>query len=82
MEGHTGRVRGVCPVTVGDRQLLASAGDKRTVRIWDPDIAQCLTAIPVHHLALAIAHVKDAIVVGLSAGLLAIELTGPAMTST
>ena len=30
-----GTVRGVCAVTVAGRQLLASAGDDQTVRIWE-----------------------------------------------
>jgi WD40 repeat protein len=36
LEGHQGWVSGVCAVTVGERQLLASVGGDRTVRIWDP----------------------------------------------
>jgi WD40 repeat protein len=36
LEGHTGWVNGVCAVHVKGRELLASAGDDDTVRIWDP----------------------------------------------
>ncbi len=36
LDGHRYWVRGVCAVTVGGRQLLASAGYDRTVRVWDP----------------------------------------------
>ena len=36
LEGHTGWVRSVCAVRVGGRELLASAGDDQTVRVWDP----------------------------------------------
>ncbi|MFD9129330.1 WD40 repeat domain-containing protein [Kitasatospora sp. NPDC059571] len=36
LEGHTDRVRDVCPVEAAGRTLLASAGADATVRIWDP----------------------------------------------
>ncbi|MGH8904275.1 MAG: trypsin-like peptidase domain-containing protein, partial [Egibacteraceae bacterium] len=35
LEGHTGGVWAVCPVTVDGQGMLASAGDDGTVRIWD-----------------------------------------------
>ena len=34
--GHTGWVWGVCAVRVAGRELLASTGADRSVRIWDP----------------------------------------------
>ena len=36
LEGHQGPVYGVCAVRVAGRDLLASASDDGTVRIWDP----------------------------------------------
>jgi hypothetical protein len=36
LDGHTDWVRGVCAVRVDGRELLASASDDATVRIWDP----------------------------------------------
>jgi hypothetical protein len=36
VEGHQGLVNDVCAVTVARRQLLASIGDNRRVRIWAP----------------------------------------------
>jgi hypothetical protein len=36
LEGHRATVTGVCAVEVAGRQLVASAGADRTVRLWDP----------------------------------------------
>ncbi|MGI5243398.1 hypothetical protein [Dactylosporangium sp. CA-139066] len=40
LDGHTGGVRAVCPVVVGGRTLLATAGDDGSVRLWDPATGQ------------------------------------------
>jgi WD40 repeat protein len=46
--GHLRAVRAVCPVTVEGRQLLASAGDDRTIRIWDPQTGKQHTTLEGH----------------------------------
>ena len=63
------------PVTVAGRDLLASAGEDRTVQIWDPATTGFLLTIPVHHEALAAARVSGSLAIGLSAGILVIELS-------
>jgi WD40 repeat protein len=74
LEGHTGAVWSVCAFAAGGRTLLASCADDADVRIWDPATAQALQTIPVHLAPHVIGEVAGRLVVGLSAGLLAIEL--------
>ncbi|MFI5891832.1 trypsin-like peptidase domain-containing protein [Actinoplanes sp. NPDC051513] len=40
LEGHAGAVRAICAVTVNRRALLATAGEYRYVRLWDPASGQ------------------------------------------
>ena len=65
LEGHQGGVWTVCPVTVAGRQLLASGGDDRTVRIWDPQIGASLLTVPTHYAALAVVQVGESLTIGL-----------------
>jgi len=48
LEGHQGEVRAVCPVTVAGRQLLASGGSDRTVRIWDAQTGEQRAVLEGH----------------------------------
>jgi WD40 repeat protein len=48
LEGHQGWVNSVCLVTVGGRELLASAGGDGTVRIWDPGTGQQRAVLEGH----------------------------------
>ena len=52
LKGHQDWVRAVCPVTVADQKLLASASDDRTVRIWDPDTARQRSVLEGHESAV------------------------------
>ena len=47
-DGHQGAVNGVCPVTVAGKELLATAGGDRTVRIWDPGTGQQRATLEGH----------------------------------
>ena len=71
---HRGKVTALCPVTVNDQTLVATAGTDRTVRIWDVLTATCVMSIPVHHEALALAWLGNALAVGLTAGVIVIDL--------
>ncbi len=74
LEGHTDIPFGLCTVTVGGQELLASTGLDRTLRLWDLTAGLCLMSVPVHHLPLAVVQISDLIVIGLSAGLLGIDV--------
>ncbi len=48
MEGDGGVLWSVCPVTVAGKELLASASEDGTVRIWDPQTGQQRTTLEGH----------------------------------
>jgi WD40 repeat protein len=52
-EGHFDAVNAVCPVTVAGQELLASASDENTVRIWDPATGEQQAALEGHHRAVS-----------------------------
>jgi WD40 repeat protein len=75
LEGHTGTVRTLCPVELGGQTLLAFGGNDRTVRLWDILAATVSYEVPVHHNATALATPSvQSLVIGLSAGLLAVTI--------
>jgi WD40 repeat protein len=78
LAGHTDGVRGVCAVSVGGRDLLASAGDDATVRLWDPATGAAVLTIPVYHSALACTAADGLLIVGLDAGILALDVRSAA----
>jgi WD40 repeat protein len=74
LTGHTGWVSSVCAFTLRDQILLASAGADATVRIWNPETEMCLLAVPVHHAVQTVCQACDSLVLGLTAGILAVDL--------
>ena len=58
---------------VAGRQLLASGGDDRTVRIWDPRIGVSLLTAPTHHAIVAVEQVAGSLAIGPNAGILVIK---------
>ena len=67
----------MCAVRVKGRELLASAADDRTVRIWDPSMimAPQITLIPTPAPALAVAQFgAGSLFVGLETGVLAVRI--------
>jgi hypothetical protein len=52
------------------------------VSIWDPLTGRIRQTIPVHLTANVVAAVDDVLVLGLSAGLLAIELSQEGLSGT
>jgi WD40 repeat protein len=74
LAGHTGRITAVCPVTAGGRLLLASAGTDRTARLWNPVTGGLELTVPVHHEATSCTASADYLIIGLTAGTLALSL--------
>ncbi|WP_250005432.1 WD40 repeat domain-containing protein [Actinoplanes sp. M2I2] len=75
LRGHTGRVTAVCPIRAGNRLLLASTGHDGTVRLWNPATGAGELTIPIHHEGTACAAVADELIVGTTAGALALSLS-------
>jgi len=74
LEGHQDLVNAVCPIIVAGQPRLASAGADETVRIWDPTAPGCRLTIPLHYAATSISWMEDALAVGLSGGVLVIDI--------
>ncbi|MCA2211929.1 trypsin-like peptidase domain-containing protein [Jidongwangia harbinensis] len=74
LQGHTGRISGLCTVPVDRRTLLASTSQDGTARLWDPATGTLELTIPVHHEATACIAAAGLLIVGLSAGILALSL--------
>ena len=74
LRGHQDWVTGLSPVTRHGRGRLASAGRDAAVRIWDPAAGTCVLTIPTHHPALTAVPVSGRLAIGLTAGILVLNL--------
>jgi WD40 repeat protein len=74
LSGHADVVSGVTPVTVDGQVRLASASADRTIRVWNLEADSADQSIPVYHPALACAGWGSLLVVGLTAGIIGINL--------
>jgi WD40 repeat protein len=72
--GHTGSINGICSVSVNGRMLLATASSDRTVCFWHLTSSSPVACIPVHHQALSCATAAGQVIVGLSAGVVALKV--------
>jgi hypothetical protein len=55
-------------------RLLATASEDATVRLWDAATADCLLTVPVHHTAQVVVWIDRRLAIGLSSGILVIDL--------
>jgi WD40 repeat protein len=74
LQGHTSSITALCAVTANGRLLLASTSNDGTARLWNPNTGALELTIPVHHEATACTATTDCLIVGLTAGTLAISL--------
>lgn len=74
LDGHRGEVTALCPLRVGGETLLVSASLDRTVRVWDLLTGALRLTIPVYHQALSCRQIAGRLVIGLSDGMVAIDV--------
>lgn len=74
LPGHRAEVTAVSALPRADRPLLVSGGLDATVRIWDPMTGETVTSIPVRHMTQSLTCTPNTIVVGLTAGLLVLDI--------
>ena len=63
----------------GGRPLLASGTDDRTVRLWDPSIAACVSGLRRRSAAHALAFAGAMLAIGDDEGVFIIELNAHAL---
>ncbi|MEW2604422.1 trypsin-like peptidase domain-containing protein [Streptomyces sp. NPDC047916] len=74
LEGHSARLVNIWPYSKMGHSVLVSAGNDRSVRIWDPIRFQCLADIPLYHSITWASQVGDTIMLSLNAGMFGIAI--------
>ncbi len=75
LEGDTSWVNGVCPIQVGQRQLLASASNDRTVRLWDSELGRVRATISASGwVRCVVSCAPSHLMLGMDDGLLAVQV--------
>jgi len=74
LRGHQASVTGLCFIGNGRRVLLASSSLDRTIRLWDLERATCVLVVPVHQPSYCCGYSEGALIVGLSTGVLALDI--------
>jgi WD40 repeat protein len=78
LDGHVGGVKGVSALSLADRQVLASVGQDRSVKIWNPISGTCMLSIPIYHSPYACVVLAETLGLGVNGGFLAIAVSdGP-----
>jgi WD40 repeat protein len=74
LSGHTDQINAIGSVVVDGQPMIASASHDRTVKVWDLAGSSLALSIPVHHPALTCVQASGLLIVGLTAGILAVDL--------
>ncbi|WP_327002022.1 WD40 repeat domain-containing protein [Dactylosporangium sp. NBC_01737] len=74
LAGHSETVRSICVVRASGQDLLASASNDRTLRLWDLRLNASVLTIPIYHQAMALVSHGNVLIVGVTAGIVALRL--------
>jgi WD40 repeat protein len=76
LRDQPGEVTALCVMEGPGGPLLAAGSRLGTVTLWDPRRLAATLTIPVHHRVQALSWADGVLCVGLSAGLIALQLDG------
>ncbi len=74
LQGHDDAVTALCAFSDGNRTLLATGNDDRTVRIWELVSGSAMLVVPVYRPVRALCEASGLLVIASVDGLVAIDL--------